>query len=250
MRALLPGDTSPSMRDNQHKLFKLELQSAVFKKRLNRFVVLADTQDRQVHLHLTNTGRLKDLLTSEVEILYFRAVGGKTVGKVVGVVAGEGAALIDTLLQRRAFEAAYNMGLIDWLKGFSIVEREAPVKGRRIDYLLKTRSGRRLYLELKSAVYLREDGAAMYPDTVSERGRQHIKLLTQLAKKHLAAVVFMAAHPFASFFTPCDSGDPLIRSLLVRARSKGVQIKAMKTYIDTEGWVVLADSDLPVHLGQ
>jgi hypothetical protein len=42
----------------------------------------------------------------------------------------------------------------------------------------------------------------------------------------------------------------LIRSLLVRACSKGVQIKAMKTYIDTEGWVVLADPDLPVYLGR
>ncbi len=102
------------MRDSPHKLFKLELQSAVFKKRLNRFVVLADTQDRQVYLHLTNTGRLTDLLTAGVEILYLRAVGGKTVGSVVGVVAGDGTALIDTLLQRRAFEAAYNMGLIDW----------------------------------------------------------------------------------------------------------------------------------------
>jgi sugar fermentation stimulation protein A len=238
------------MRDSPHKLFKLELQSAVFKKRLNRFVVLADSQDRQVYLHLTNTGRLTDLLTAGVEILYLGAVGGKTVGRIVGVVAGDGTALIDTLLQRRAFEAAYNMGLIDWLKGFSIVEREAQVKGRRIDYLLKTYSGRRLYLELKSAVYLREDGAAMYPDTVSERGRQYIKLLASLAKKHLACVVFIAAHPFASFFTPCDIGDPLIRSLLVRACSKGVQIKAIKTYIDTEGWVVLADPDLPVYLGR
>lgn len=236
------------MKDSLKRLFRIEPNRAVFRERLNRFLVLADTTDGNIYLHLTNTGRLKDLLTAGTELLYLRVVGSKTAGRVVGVVVGGGAALIDTLLQRRAFETAHQLGLVEWLNGCSIVGREAVYEKRRIDYLFKTREGRKLYLELKSAVYLRNDGAAMYPDTVSERGRQHIKLLTRLAEKHMTAVVFIAAHPQALFFTPCDEGDPLIRPLLVEAFRKGVQVRALKTYIDRDGWAVLADSNLPVSL--
>ncbi len=44
----------------------------------------------------------------------------------------------------------------------------------------------RIILELKSAVYLSSDSAAIYPDTISERGIRHFKILSK--KKRVVGV--------------------------------------------------------------
>ncbi|MEM4329439.1 MAG: DNA/RNA nuclease SfsA, partial [Candidatus Caldarchaeum sp.] len=120
--------------------------------------------------------------------------------------------------------------------------------GSRVDYVFEDPAGGSVYLELKSAVYMNNSGGAMYPDTVSERGRKHIKLITRLAKKHGAKIVFVAAHPLAKFFTPCDEADPLVRKLLIKAVHAGVDVRAVKTFMDSSGAVYWSSSDLPVVL--
>ncbi len=91
-------------------------------------------------------------------------------------MVGESAALIDTVLQARMFKKTLEYGLIPWLRGYKIERREIVRYGSRFDYFLSNIVDR-IILELKSAVYLSSDGAAMYPDTISERGVRHFKIL-------------------------------------------------------------------------
>ncbi|MDW8083631.1 MAG: DNA/RNA nuclease SfsA [Candidatus Caldarchaeum sp.] len=236
-----------SRSDDGIPLYRLDLVHSVFVKRLNRFVCVADVQGDRKMLRLTNTGRLRDLLIEGAEILYRRDRSSKTEGVVVGVMARDNAALIDTREQARAFEAAFYRKLIPWLESFRAFRREASFQGSRFDYAF-VYGDQEAFLELKSAVYLREDGAAMYPDTVSVRGRTHIEKLTKIAKTHPAYVVFVAAHPDAKFFTPCDQADPMIRPLLIKARNEGVVVKAVQIFLSGDHWVVWRNSDLRVSL--
>ncbi|MCX8201321.1 MAG: DNA/RNA nuclease SfsA [Candidatus Caldarchaeum sp.] len=236
-----------SLLTSGRALYHLGLSKASFVTRVNRFVCEVERGGVRFLLHLTNTGRLKDLLTDGAEILYRPGSRGKTKGVLVGVVLGGFAAIIDTREQSRAFEAAFSQGLVPWLSKFNSFKREVIFEKYKIDYEF-VGDGESAFVELKSAVFLREDGAAMYPDTVSTRGRSHIEALARAVETRPSYVVFVSAHPEARFFTPCDEADPLIRQLLKLAVDKGVVVKAVKAALNLDGWVVWMNSELPVLL--
>ncbi len=236
------------MRGYCKDIYAVDVEHAVFIERINRFSSIVRQGSRQFALHMTNTGRLEDLLRYGAEILYCPVPTGKTVGKLVGVMVDERAAVIDTKLQAKAFETAYKKGLIPWLRGYKLIGKEYLVKGSRVDYVFSDRKGLKTFVELKSAVYLNSEKGAMYPDTVSLRGRKHIMLLTELAKNYRSKIVFIAAHPHAIFFTPCDEGDPIVRQLLLKAVHAGVEIHAVKLYMDGFGVIYWCDAQLPVKL--
>ncbi len=236
------------MREYCKHIDTVDVEHGVFIERINRFSARVRQDSRQIVVHMTNTGRLEDLLRYGVEILYCPVATGRTVGKLIGVMVDERAAVIDTKLQAKAFETAYKNGLISWLKGYRLVGSEYLVKGSRVDYVFVDRKGLKTFVELKSAVYLNSENGAMYPDTVSLRGRKHITLLTELAKNYGSKIVFVAAHPRAMFFTPCDAGDPVVRHLLLKAVHAGVEIHAVKLYMDGFGKIYWCGAKLPVKL--
>ena len=219
--------------------------------RLSRVSVLAEAEGARFLCHLRNTGRLHDFIYEGAPILVQPKPRRRTHALLVGAPVEDGrAALLDTYMQARFFEKAHKLDAISWLRGCEIVKRDAKLMGSRIDYLIKDSKGRRCYLELKSAVYLDPgDKHAMYPDTVSERGRRHVKLLSKFARRGVRVVIaFLAAHPMAVGFKPCREGDPLMPELLKEARESGVELRALRLYIN-QGLKVVMDSDnLPVKL--
>lgn len=180
--------------------------------------------------------------------MYVERETEKTAGRVVGAVVGESAAVVDTTLQARMFEASLCRGLIHWLEGYRIKKREVVKRGSRFDYLLD--DGRvEQVLELKSAVYLAEDGAARYPDTPSDRGLKHIETLNEIRSAgEMAALVFVAAHPEARYFMPNYEVDPRLRRVFERSVEVGLLVKSIKIHMEVDGSIVLDDADLPVVL--
>ncbi len=219
--------------------------------RMSRVSVLAEAEGARFLCHLRNTGRLRDFIYEGAPILVQPRPRGRTHALLIGApVEGGGAALLDTYLQSRYFEKAIAINAVSWFSGYSLLKRDAKIMGSRIDYLIKNSNGRRGYMELKSAVYLdSSDGYAMYPDTVSERGRKHMRLLTKLAKRSRKVIItFLAAHPRAVGFKPCVEGDPLMPSLLREARDNGVELKAVRLYIDSGLNVVMDNDNLPIKI--
>ncbi len=233
--------------DKPTTLLTLQVRPAEVETRLNRFLVAAEDEGRKVLLHLTNTGRLHDLIYRGASILYVPKPSAKTDGYLAGVKVGDLAAVIDTKLQAKCFEEAFKRRLIPWLSKYLQYKKETYYMRRRFDYLLESDT-EKAFLELKSAAYLSPDGAAMYPDTVSIRGREHVKKLAEISTSSKAYLVFVAAHPGARCFTPCDEGDPQMRPLLKIAKEKGVVVRAFKIHMSLEGDVYLGDPDLPVVL--
>lgn len=229
-------------------LAKLQLQNARVVERDSRFTIVAEGEGRTFRLHLTNTGRLNDLIYPNSEILYMSlASGRKVLGRVVGVSLGGSAALIDTILQARTFERALELGLVPWLQGYQVKKREVVRCGCRFDYLLSGVD--EVILELKSAVYLSGDGAAMYPDAISDRGVRQFKALCKLRSSgENTGVVFIAAHPYATHFKPNFDIDPNLRSALCEALKLNVLIKSIKIHLELDGAVVLDDPDFPMEL--
>jgi sugar fermentation stimulation protein A len=230
------------------ELERIRLTPVKVLRRVSRVSVLASNGGRIMLLHLTNTGKLQDIIYEGATVLAVLRKASKTDGVVVGAPAGDGASLLDTRIQASCFEKACAGGCISWLRPYGILDREYPVGGSRLDYLIGSPDGRRGVMELKSAVYMDGDGVAMYPDTVSIRGREHIRLLTKLPKRFRRVLVFIAAHPDARIFRPCHEADPIIRDLLITAVGSGVEVRAVKMAIYGDGVVCLVDDNLPITL--
>lgn len=217
-------------------------------RRDSRVTVLAKIDGDIIRLHLTNTGRLNDLIYPGAKILYTSLSSRKVVGRVVGVWLGKAAALIDTILQAKMFEIALDRRLIPWLKQFRIKKKEVAVCGSRFDYLLED-GLEEMILELKSAVYLSSDGAAMYPDTISIRGLRHIEILNKAKSMGKSTgIVFIAAHPSATYFRPNFEVDPRLIEVFNRSLQLNVLIKSIKMHLEADGSIVLDDVDLPIKI--
>ena len=69
------------------------------------------------------------------------------------------------------------------------------------------------------------DGAAAFPDAVSERATKHLKELMRLKRKgHRAALVFVIQRDDCDHFRPADEIDPEYGRWLRRASKAGVEV--------------------------
>jgi len=217
-------------------------------RRENRFVVTVKNDKMIKRALLRNTGRLHDLIQHGYTALCLDRSEGRTNCEILGVlVDDERAALVDPYTQARVFELAARNKFIPWLNEWDIERREVTVGRSRLDYRI-TDGKHEGYMELKSAAYC--DGYyAMYPDCPSERGLRHIKALGYLNTcGYRTIIVFAAAHPNAKAFKPNAQAHEQLASKLNSAHRKGVEVYAVKIFLDTNGNIFLSDPDLPVEL--
>ena len=219
-------------------------------ERLNRFVVLVKKGNRLLKAHNTNTGRLKDFLQRGKKAFCLSKKGGKTDCRLFAVEDTFGFSLIDTALQMAAFERAYRKGLLNWLypTEWKMVRKNAPLgEHSLIDYLFEHKSGRKLYLEIKSAAMRSEENFGMYPDCPTQRGRKHIKEL--LKNPSQSGILFICALPKVAGFKPNCEGDREICRLLKEAKRRGLPIRAMGiSFSPKRGAVILERDNLPVEI--
>ncbi|MGB9729091.1 MAG: DNA/RNA nuclease SfsA [Thermoprotei archaeon] len=217
-------------------------------ERLNRFTVLLVDNNGTKYLGLLrNTGKLKDLIYPDAVLVCKKWSRPKTNCLIIGAETKYGIALIDTYTQMRVFEKLANLRYISWLKDYEILKKEVTIDDSRLDYMIGSKDTIG-YMELKSAVFMNND-TAMYPDTPSERGIRHINLLKSIREMGYRSIIsFIAAHPTAKQFRPYWEVDPKIREGLINAKLKGVEIYAVKYYLDLDGNLIFETDNLPIIL--
>ncbi len=216
--------------------------------RLDRFRVEVEAEGYgRVLAHNTNTGRLPGLLEPGRRCLVYPTPRGRLPLRLAALEApGGGYALVDTLLQSRAFEGAVGAGLLPWLRGCRVARRNPSVPAGRLDYELDC-GGRGVLVELKSAVMLGPQGEAMYPDAPSLRGRRHVSWIMRAHSSGVPVMlVFVAGVPGARCFKAYHGADPELAGLIEAAVKAGVPVRAMAVGADEEGRVYLASPDLPL----
>ena len=157
---------------------------------------------------------------------------------------------VDTSLPNRVVaEAASDptSALVPEFAGYGSVRREVPYgRGSRIDLLLE--DGRRppCYVEVKSTT-LAEDGTALFPDAVTERGTKHLGELARLARRGIRAIqFFFVSRDDVERFRPADAIDPVYARALRRAAAAGVEVVAWTTRVEARRLAL--ERALPVEL--
>jgi sugar fermentation stimulation protein A len=109
--------------------------------------------------------------------------------------------------------------------------------GARFDFLLSghPHDTRPLWLEVKSAT-LAEGGVARFPDSVTQRGRRHLELLTKLRRQGArAALLFVIQRADCDVVEPADEIDPEYGRTLREAFDRGVEIFAVRSRVSPRG---------------
>jgi sugar fermentation stimulation protein A len=130
---------------------------------------------------------------------------------------------INTMHPNRLVAESIKKGVISELQGYETISREVVTRqGTRLDLCLEGSNGL-CFVEVKN-VTLAVDGAAAFPDAVSERGTKHLKELIRLRRKgHRAAVVFVIQRGDCNYFRPADEIDSEYGHWLRRAVKAGVE---------------------------
>ncbi len=153
---------------------------------------------------------------------------------------------INTMHPNRLVAEAITSGAIAELQGYDNVRREVVTRqGTRLDLCLEGSSGF-CFVEVKN-VTLAVDGAAAFPDAVSERGTKHLKELMWLRREgHRGAVVFVIQRTDCRVFRPADEIDSEYGRWLRRAIKAGVEALPYVAYV-TPKEIVLTER-LPIRL--
>lgn len=235
---------------------RLPLQADVagrFVRRYKRFFADVECGGHTLTVHCANPGSMRGFLrpgaavrcsTSDDPRRKLRhTLEMMRVGRTwVGLHTGRANALAERALFR---------GLPAALSGYATIRREVSVRigerGARLDFRLENHPRRPdAWVEVKS-VTLAEDGLALFPDSVTERGRRHVELLADLHRRgERAALLFVVQRADCDRVAPADAIDPAYGRALRRASDAGVEIHALRARVTARA--IHVERELPVVL--
>ena len=207
--------------------FKSALIRGTLVQRYKRF--LADIRldsGEFVTAHCTNTGSMMGCKSPGSAVYISRSDNGnRKLAYTWELIQANSAWVgINTMHPNRLVAEAVQAGVIRELCGYQAVRREVKVSAHsRLDLCLDGTNGC-CFVEVKN-VTLAIDGAAAFPDAVSERATKHLKELMRLKLKgHRAALVFVIQRDDCDHFRPADEIDPEYGRWLRRASKAGVEV--------------------------
>lgn len=211
--------------------FAAPLIEGRFLRRHQRF--LAEIQlagERRVWAHVPNTGALTGLLVPGQRVLLTEEPrsGRKTSHTWRFARAEDSWVCVDTMVPNRLVAEALAAGALPWLPRILSFRPEAPLpQGERLDFVADVGDGL-LFLEVKSITWV-EEGVALFPDGVTQRGRRHLEVLREMVQAgHQAWQVFVVQREDAVVFRPAAAVDPAYSRELSRAAAAGVQILVLQ----------------------
>jgi len=159
--------------------------------------------------------------------------------KVNGLWAGINTAVPNILLKE-----GFLTGAFPGVEKFDSITMEVKYGTHsRADAVLSSSDGKLMYIEAKN-VTLVENGRALFPDAVTERGAKHLdELMAVISQGHRAAMFFLSQRMDADELGVAEHIDPSYAARIREAIDAGVEIMAWRARI-TPGEITL-DRPLP-----
>ncbi len=229
--------------------FRQPLVHGTLIKREKRFLVHVRLDDgREVIAHTNNTGTMLGCNTPGSPVWLSPADNPQRklkwtyeLIKADGVLVG-----INTAVPNRLAQEGVEDGTVAELQGYDRLRREVRYgEGSRVDLLLENDDAR-CWVEVKN-VTLTRDGAALFPDAVTERGRKHLRELSAMvASGDRAAMLYVVQRADAERFGPADDIDPAYGAALREAAAAGVEALCYRAQVSTTK--IRLDRALPIDL--
>lgn len=191
-----------------------------FHSRLNRFIAKVWIEDKLETVHVKNTGRCRELLLPDADVILECAdnPNRKTKYDLVGVYKkGLGFVNIDS--------QAPNKVVQEWLlkQDYTNIRAEYTYGNSRMDFYME-RNDERFLMEVKGCT-LEIDGIGYFPDAPTERGIKHLHALSEAAKEgYHAMLAFVIQMEGVCEVRANTATHPEFGIALEKAKKAGVEI--------------------------
>jgi len=217
--------------------FSPPLQKAVLLKRYKRFLADVRLQDHTLlTVHCPNSGSMLGCAEPDMEVCISDSQNPNRKYRYTLEMVRSGSCWvgINTARANDIVEEGIRGGNIPELDNLQELKREVKISPvSRLDFLLRQGKSE-IYVEIKNCS-LAENGRAMFPDAVTERGTKHLQELMALRQKgHRAIILFCIQRQDADFFAPAAHIDPQFAAALEQAAAKGVDILAYQAAVSPE----------------
>ncbi|MBK5243347.1 DNA/RNA nuclease SfsA [Clostridium sp.] len=201
---------------------------AEFISRPNRFQAYVNLNGVELMVHVPNTGRCKEILTSGSKVLLREELNPsrKTLYDLIAAYKNNKIINIDSQIPNKVVDEALKNKKIQKLVKYNTIQREKTFGNSRFDFRLSNNLDEVYYLEVKGVTF-EADGKTMFPDAPTERGRKHILELIEAKKTGFGAgILFLIQMSDISDFSPYDTMDQAFGDTLRLAKENGVDIFA------------------------
>jgi sugar fermentation stimulation protein A len=143
---------------------------------------------------------------------------------------------VNTLVPNRLVKKSLENRMIPELKSYDRIKAEVKVSdSSRLDFLAEKNADEKCFVEVKNCTLV-ENGAACFPDAVTERGKKHLVELQKLVKEGSRGVIFFLVQRMdAKSFAPAAHIDPAYARELEKAIQNGVERLVYDVEIDLSG---------------
>lgn len=202
---------------------KMQYQNIIhgkFHSRPNRFIAKVWIEGRLETVHVKNTGRCRELLIPDAEVILERMDGPKRKTKydLIGVYK-QGLGLVNIDSQ------APNIVVKEWLmqQDFTRIRPEYTYGDSRIDFYME-RGEERFFMEVKGCT-LEVGGIGYFPDAPTERGIKHLHELCRAKKDGYRCILGFVIQMEGIYEVRANiATHPEFGAALEEARRAGVEI--------------------------
>ncbi len=234
-----------------------------FLKRYKRFFADICVKNKVITAHVPNSGSMKGCLFNNAPCLVsFHDDPARKLQYTLEMIQTPTSWVgVNTQMPNKIVKEALEKKLFPRLHSFLRIIPEAKINDKsRLDFALcndfdieikkvdlKTSKTKFHFIEVKN-VSLVEDGIAMFPDSVTERGQKHLKDLMQLLDwGHTCEILFTVQRTDAHAFSPATSIDPVYSDLLKKAIQSGVLVSPLLCHLSQEE-IYLINQPIPLQL--
>ncbi|MCA3015934.1 MAG: DNA/RNA nuclease SfsA [Myxococcaceae bacterium] len=213
-------------------------------RRYERFLAEVKVGRETVKAHCVNPGRMEGLVVPGARVYLSAAASAARAlrftwelieldGRLVGANTGLPNTLVRAVLEGR---------LVGGFDDVSAVRPEQPFDhGHRADFRLDTARGAH-WVEVKNCHLVYPDGLGYFPDSASERARQHVEALARRVKAgERATVVFTLQRDDGKGVRPSALHAPDFANAVWRAARAGVVFRALAFAPSLEGVQLLGE---------
>lgn len=229
--------------------FNPPLTTATFIKRYKRFLVDVKLDDGSIlTVHCPNTGSMRSCSTpgSLVAISRSDNTNRKYPHTLEMVETNSTWVGVNTARTNALVAEAIAEGRIDEFQDIDSIRQEVKVSDKsRLD-LAVYRNQAVTYIEIKNCSLV-ENGCAMFPDAITERGTKHLhELMTLHSDGHGTCIFFLVQRMDTDCFAPAGHIDPIYSNTLKEASQRGVLVLAYQAIVSPAGIEIVRK--LPVAL--
>jgi len=245
-----PGDVLMNWSDGP-------LVPGVFMERLHRFGAFVKIKGRKEYCHVTNSGRLKELLYPGAQVAlvdHLAKLKTQTLGLKTGRKTRYAVRLayyrkkwvcIEANIAPKLLMEAWKERRIPGLASYDRLQAEVPLNSHtRFDFQAgNSRTGEKAWVEVKCATLVDSEGIGRFPDAPSERASKHLSELMEQAKqpKTKCFVFFVLQNPHGKAVGPKDDTDPLFGKKLRKASRSHVTVGAFRARVNLKGARLIQD---------